>query len=196
MSWHVQLINLLQRALRRTVQEEVTWRVSDYITYRGKLNENPLRVFISYDWNDKPKVRELHEKLKAQQYVKAWRDEEGLQGVEDWERTLWEVLREAECVAICLSRNSIRNRRYFKKKEIPFILEKAGGNTELSAYILIVKLEACNIPRRYGKRDVAEVHTEGGYEKLVELIEKNVQELRLKRGVQYKPRTHLSKFFG
>jgi hypothetical protein len=186
---------MLQRALQRTVVEEVTWRVLDYSTYRDKLGENPLRVFIAHDLDDGPKAQELYEKLKAKDYVKPWLSEENLTGIslhniEEWEPPLWEALREAECVIICFSHESIRNRGYFKKKEIPFILEKAGGSTELSAYIVLVKLEECKIPRRYGKWDVAEVYTESGYEKLLDKMEKNIIELRIKRNIQYNPRTH------
>ncbi|HRQ24267.1 MAG TPA: TIR domain-containing protein [Anaerolineales bacterium] len=42
------------------------------------IENRPLRVFLCHSSNDKPAVRELYQKLRAEQWIQPWLDEEEL----------------------------------------------------------------------------------------------------------------------
>jgi hypothetical protein len=45
--------------------------------YQSQNTTNrPLRVFLCHSSNDKPAVRELHQKLRAELWIQPWLDEE------------------------------------------------------------------------------------------------------------------------
>ncbi len=43
-----------------------------------KSVDRPLRVFLYHSSNDKPAVRELYQKLRAELWIQPWLDEEEL----------------------------------------------------------------------------------------------------------------------
>ncbi|MEK6752410.1 MAG: toll/interleukin-1 receptor domain-containing protein, partial [Chloroflexota bacterium] len=48
------------------------------------MTSRPLRVFLCHSSNDKPAVRELYQKLRAEPWIEPWLDEEELYPGQDW----------------------------------------------------------------------------------------------------------------
>ena len=59
---------------------------SQFILHPSKfiLMNRPLRVFLCHSSNDKPAVRELYQKLRAEPWIQPWLDEEELYPGQDW----------------------------------------------------------------------------------------------------------------
>lgn len=49
------------------------------------IMNRPLRVFLCHSSNDKPAVRELYQKLRAEPWNQPWLDEEELYPGDDWD---------------------------------------------------------------------------------------------------------------
>ena len=67
----------------------------------------PIRVFLCHSSNDKPIVRELYQKLRAEEWIQSWLDEEDIYPGEDWDIAIQKAVEESDTVLVCLSANSI-----------------------------------------------------------------------------------------
>lgn len=185
------LVQAVQRGFQYLITRTVSKNVSAYQLHKEELRKNPLRVFIAYDKDDEQKVRDLYGKLKAQPGIDPWLDRESeikdipREAKELWGPPLEKALREADCAMICLSRESIANRNYFQKKEVPFILKTAKEERELDTYVILVKLEQCTTPRKYEAWEVSDLYVEGGYDKLLDTIVQAYEDLKDKRGIRF-----------
>ena len=52
----------------------------------------PLKVFLCHSSNDKPAVRELYQKLRAETWIQPWLDEEELYPGQDWNMEIEKVV--------------------------------------------------------------------------------------------------------
>ena len=91
----------------------------------------PIRVFLCHASSDKPAVRELYHRLKADGFA-PWLDEEDLLPGQDWQREIPKAVRAADVVIVCLSRGSISKAGYVQK-EIKFALDVADDRRSLCA---------------------------------------------------------------
>ena len=76
----------------------------------------PLRVFLCHSSNDKPAMRELYQKLRAESWIEPWLDEEELYPGEDWDLAIEKAVEASDAVLVCLSNNSINKRGYVQKE--------------------------------------------------------------------------------
>jgi formylglycine-generating enzyme required for sulfatase activity len=106
----------------------------------------PLRVFLCHSSNDKPAVRELYQKLRAEPWISPWLDEEELYPGQDWETEIEKAVESSDVVLVCLSNGSI-NKRGFVQKELRFALDVALEMPEETIFIIPLRLEECTPPR-------------------------------------------------
>jgi len=125
----------------------------------------PLKVFLCHSSGDKPEVRALHKQLVAQG-VDAWLDAEKLLPGQDWQLEIPGALQSSDVVLICLSPLSINKEGYIQK-EIRLAIDKAEQKPEGTVFIIPVRLQACEIPRRLQQWQWVDLFDSGGYEKLV-----------------------------
>jgi ribosomal protein L39E len=183
-----------QRGVQHVAVSAISKNASGYLALREELKKNPLKVFVSYDWDDRPKVLPLYERMKAQAGIEPFLDKMSeikdipLANRDAWEGPLQQHLRNAECVMICLSPESVKNRGYFNRHEVPYILKAAKQQREIPTYVIIVKLEDCKVPRKYKPWDVTDVYLEGGYEKMLDTITQAREQLKDARGLRFKLR--------
>jgi hypothetical protein len=184
--------NLFQNILQHFAIRRVPKYVSAYLQYKDKLRDNPLRVFISYDWDDEVKVRLLYERLRSQVGIAPWLDKESNikdiphESVAIWKPKLMAELKKSDCVIICHSNESINNKGVFRTEEVPFILKEAKKERELSTYVILAMLEICVIPPAYKSWPTAHLYLEQEYELMLDKIVINAyEELKHKRGVKY-----------
>lgn len=181
-----------QRGAQNVAISAISKNSSGYLALREELKKNPLRVFVSYDWDDRPKVLQLYERMEAQAGIEPFLDKKSeikdipLKNRLAWEGPLQQHLRNADCAMICLSPKSIKNRGYFQRREVPYILKAAQQQREISTYVILVKLDECKVPRKYKLWDVAEVYLEGGYDKMLDTITNAREQLKDARGLRFK----------
>jgi hypothetical protein len=106
-----------------------------------------LRVFLCHSSGDKPIVRELYRKLSAEGWIDAWLDEVKIIPGQTWEYEIEKALDNADAVIVTLSKSSVSKEGYVQK-EFKFVLDIALEKPEGTIYILPVRLDDCERPRR------------------------------------------------
>jgi formylglycine-generating enzyme required for sulfatase activity len=113
------------------------------------MPESPkqLKVFLCHSSADKPVVRELYQRLSAESWVDVWLDEEKLFPGQDWNLEIEKAVEAAHAILVCLSNNSITKEGYVQR-ELRIVLDYADYKPEGTLYLIPVRLEACDPPRR------------------------------------------------
>lgn len=107
----------------------------------------PLRVFLCHSSADKPAVRGLYQKLCAESWLHPWLDEEQLYPGQDWNLEIEKAIESTDVIIVCLSSNSITKEGYVQR-EIRIALDYADYKPEGTLFIIPVRLEECEPPRR------------------------------------------------
>ena len=107
----------------------------------------PLRVFLCHSSNDKPTVRELYRQLSAEGWMDVWLDEEKLYPGQDWNLEIEKAVEAADAILVCLSNNSITKEGYVQR-ELRIVLDYADYKPEGTLYLIPIRLEQCDPPRR------------------------------------------------
>ena len=107
----------------------------------------PLRVFLCHSSNDKPAVRELYQRLRAESWIQPWLDEEELYPGQDWNFEIEKAVEAADVILVCLSKGSATKEGYVQR-EIRIALDYADYKPEGTLYVIPVRLEECEPPRR------------------------------------------------
>lgn len=139
------------------------------------LPNRPLRVFLCHGSEDKPTVREIYSKLLADG-IQPWLDEMDLLPGQDWNEEIIKAVRTCDAILVCLSSKSVRKEGYIQK-EIMFALDVANEKPEDTIFVIPVKLDACELPRRLSKWQHVEYSTEGSYAKILRALKVRADEL-------------------
>lgn len=110
-------------------------------------NNRPLRVFLCHSSHDKPAVRELYQKLRTEVWIQPWLDEEELYPGQDWNMEIEKAVEASDVILVCLTKNSI-NKEGYVQRELRIVLDLADYKPEGTLYIIPVRLEDCEPPRR------------------------------------------------
>jgi len=92
-------------------------------------------------------VRELYQKLSAEGWMDVWLDEEKLLPGQDWNYEIDRALDNSDAVIVTLSTDSVSKEGYVQK-ELRFALNIALEKPEGTIFILPVRLDDCERPRR------------------------------------------------
>jgi formylglycine-generating enzyme required for sulfatase activity len=106
-----------------------------------------LRVFLCHSSYDKAAVHELYEKLCAEKWIDPWLDEKKLLPGQDWDMVIEKAVEDSHAVIACLSNNSLTKEGYIQK-ELRFILDIALTKPEEEIFVIPLRLEECQPPRR------------------------------------------------
>ncbi len=133
--------------------------------------QNKLQVFLCHSSGDKTAVRKLYQQLKNDGF-QPWLDEENLLPGQDWELEIEKAVESADIILVCLSQSSVTKVGYVQK-EIKFALDIADRQPEGSIFIIPVKLQDCQIPRRLSNKQWVDLYTDAvkGYSRLVTALE-------------------------
>jgi hypothetical protein len=87
-----------------------------------------LRIFLCRAVSDKPKVRELYDRLQRDGFA-PWFDEKDLLPGQVWREEIPQMVRASHAVLVCLSKNSASKEGYVHK-EIKLALDLADQKPE------------------------------------------------------------------
>lgn len=107
----------------------------------------PLRVFMVHSSSDKSLVRELYQKLRAETWIEPWLDEEEVYPGQDWNLEIEKAVEAADVILVCLSKNSVTKEGYVQR-ELRIVLDFTDYKSEEALYIIPVRLDECEPPRR------------------------------------------------
>ena len=101
-----------------------------------------LRVFLCHASQDKPVVRELYQRLLAEDWIDPWLDEENLLPGQDFDLEINKATRDADTIITCLSKVSVTKEGYVNK-EIRRALDIAEEKPEGTIYVIPLRLDDC-----------------------------------------------------
>ncbi len=125
----------------------------------------PLRAFLCHSSGDKPAVRDLYRRLRAEG-VAPWLDEEELLPGQVWDLEIRRAIRKSDVVLVCLSRASISKAGYLQK-ELRRVLDVADEQPEGTIFVIPIKLEECEVPDRLSAWHWVDLFEENGFERLM-----------------------------
>src|SRR5687768_9665531 len=132
--------------------------------------KRPLRVFLCHSSGDKPVVRDLYHRLDAEGWIDAWLDTEKLYPGQDWNLEIETAVEAADVILVCLSKNSVTKEGYVQR-ELRIVLELADYKPEGTVYVIPVRLEECDPPRKLRTWQYVDFFPENardnGYQKLL-----------------------------
>jgi len=141
----------------------------------------PLKVFLCHSSADKPAVRELYQKLRAEPWIQPWLDEEELFPGMDWNMEIEKAIEATDVILVCLSKDSITKEGYVQR-ELRIVLDFADYKPEGTLYLIPVRLEECEPPRRlraWQYADYFEGNRERGLQRLLVSLKKRAESLKL-----------------
>lgn len=127
--------------------------------------QHGLRVFLCHSSGDKPAVRELYRRLRADGFD-PWLDEVNLLPGQDWREAVPQAVHQSDVVVVCLSRASVSKEGYLQK-EIKYALDVADEKPEGTIFLIPLKLEECDLPRRLSRWQCASIFEPDGYQRLL-----------------------------
>ena len=132
-----------------------------------------LKVFLCHASQDKPEVRNLYHKLLAETWIDPWLDEEKLLPGQDWNLEIEKAVEASDAVIVCLSGLSVTKEGYVQK-EIRKVLDIALEKPEDTIFIIPLRLEDCELPRRLRTWHYVDYfptdHKERGYQRLLQAL--------------------------
>lgn len=138
--------------------------------------ETRLNVFLCHASEDKPTIRDLHQRLNDAGFS-PWLDEIELLPGQDWELEISRAVRSSHSVIVCLSRNSI-NKEGFLQKELRFALDVALEKPEGMIFIIPLRLEICEVPERLRRFQWVDYFAPQGFERVVQSLHKRAETLK------------------
>ena len=111
-----------------------------------KPSRKKLSIFICHASTDKPVARELFDRLIADGFD-PWLDEEKLLPGQDWDLEIEKAVGFSHAIIVCLSSKSVTKEGYIQK-ELRYSLDLALEKPEGSIFILPLRLDDCEVPRR------------------------------------------------
>ncbi|GAB4444046.1 MAG: hypothetical protein Fur0044_40380 [Anaerolineae bacterium] len=100
---------------------------------------SPLRVFLCHTAADKPAVRDLYHRLRADGF-EPWLDEEDLLPGQKWQKEIPKTVAASDVVIVCLSQAGLTRAGYVQE-EIKFALDMADQQPEDSIFLIPLRLE-------------------------------------------------------
>ncbi len=135
-----------------------------------------LHVFLCHSSNDKIPVRELYKWLNVEEGIDPWLDEEKLLPGQDWDFEIEEALRMADVIVVCCSTESVKKEGYVQR-EIKRALDIAQEKLEGTIFIIPLKLDECELPRRISRWHWVNLFDEDGYDKLLRSLRHRASKL-------------------
>jgi len=136
--------------------------------------DRKLRVFLCHSSQDKPIVRELYQRLNAEGWIDPWLDEEKLLPGQDWDMEIEKAVEATDAVIVCLSNNSVSKEGYVQR-ELRSALEIALEKPEETIFIIPLRLDNCDPPRRLRVWHYADYFPEEVREKVYGLLSESLR---------------------
>jgi hypothetical protein len=128
-----------------------------------------LRVFLCHSSDDKEAVRELYRRLSAEKNIDPWLDDEKLLPGQDWDFEIDSALRASDAIIVCCSADSVKKEGYVQK-EISRALNIAEEKPEGTIFIIPLRLDECQLPRRLSRWQRVDLF-DNGYKKLLRSLQ-------------------------
>ncbi len=106
-----------------------------------------LIPFLCHAKQDRVIVREFGLRLKAEEWIDPWFDEEDLLPGQMWQDSVIEAVSQSDVVIVFLSKVAVLHEGFFQK-ELNLALDTAREKPEGTIFIIPVRLDECEVPLR------------------------------------------------
>ena len=125
-----------------------------------------LLVFLSHASEDKPAVRNLCKRLKADGFD-PWLDEERLLPGQEWPLEIEKAMRSSDTILLCFSARSVA-KEGFVQREYKRAMQYQEEKPEGTIFVIPVRLGACEMP--FFIRELQWVDFPAGYDRLARAL--------------------------
>ncbi len=162
-------------------------RIALYTNIMSETQNQPLRLFLSYSSKDRLRVRSLYAKLAQTDGLKTWFDDSMLLPDEGWEDEIQQAVQHSDVVLVCVSVN-IFTRMGNLNPDVVYALNQAQKQSEHQPFILLVKLEPCDIPDKLQGWRTVNWFDQDGYDQLIGVLQEHTHhKLVLSEATDKKP---------
>lgn len=134
-----------------------------------ETSRQSLKVYIVYSSVDYIAAQDIYKKL-SDINIDVWFDREELVPGVDWKKLIKNAIRDTDLALICMSSNTV-NKEGFFQREVKSVLDRYDEKPEGSLFIIPLRLDDCQIPNRLKEFETIDIFEEGGWKRLLELIE-------------------------
>jgi len=145
------------------------------------MPERKLRVFLCHTSVDKPRVREIYQRLANEAWIDPWLDEEELLPGQDWSEEIEKAIEKSDAVLVFLSNNSVSKKGYVQK-ELEFALNRTLESPEHLVNIIPLRLDDVQPPdslRSFQWMDYPSTEKETYYERLLKSLKERASSLSI-----------------
>lgn len=121
-------------------------------------------------------MRELYARLKDEDWIEPWIDEENLLPGQDFDLEIHKAIRESDVIVVCLSVESVAKAGYIQK-EFKRALASAEEKPEGTIYIIPLRLNDCAPPPKFTQWQWVDYFSEHAHEKLLQSLRLRANEL-------------------
>ena len=151
---------------------------------RSESAGSKLIPFLCYAKENSTSVREFRERLKAEDWIDPWFDEEDILPGQMWEESVIEAVHNSHAVIIFLSSIAIRQEGFFHK-ELKLALDAATEKPDGTIFIIPIRLDVCDVPERLQPYQYVdyfgdEEHKERVYSSLIAALKIRAENLGIK----------------
>ncbi|MEM7028548.1 MAG: toll/interleukin-1 receptor domain-containing protein [Chloroflexota bacterium] len=127
-----------------------------------------LQVFLCHASEDKPIVKDLYHRLRADRF-KPWLDEIDLLPGQHWQQEIPKAVQSSDVILVCLSKNAVSKAGYIQK-EISFALDIAQEQPQDTIFLIPLKLEDCDVPHQLDHLQWGTLFDDQDYERLLQSL--------------------------
>lgn len=104
-----------------------------------------LIPFLCYAKENQSVVREFSQRLKSENWIDPWFDEEDILPGQIWQDSVVNAVRHSHAVIVFLSQVAIASEGFFHK-ELKLALDTAAEKPEGTIFIIPIRVDDCNVP--------------------------------------------------
>ncbi len=139
------------------------------------MKAEEARIFLCHASEDKPKVFEVYNSLKAADY-NPWLDKKDLLPGQYWDEEIPKAIKASSFTLIFFSTTSVAKRGYVQK-EFKLALDTLDEIPEDQIFIIPVRLDDCQIPERFRRIHYVDLFEEDGFDLVVKALQFGIERL-------------------
>ena len=147
------------------------------------MKAEDARIFLCHASEDKSKVVEVYDALKAAGY-KPWLDKKDLLAGQYWNEEIPKAIKASSFMLIFFSTTSVAKRGYVQK-EFKVALDTANEIPDNQIFLIPVRLDDCQIPQKFSHIHYVDLFEKDGFGLVIKALEFGMKSLGITQEFSY-----------
>jgi hypothetical protein len=174
--WSIERLRIQSDAIKR-VRPNLSEVELSFVEWEpDQVLPNLLKVFICHASEDKPRIRDLYDRLDHDGFS-PWLDEKDIVPGKDWRLEIESAVQQSDVILVCLSKTSTTKSGYVQK-EIKSALDVADEQPEGTIFLIPARLEECIVPARLSHLQWVNLFERAGYANLLKALRLRASDVR------------------